>query len=103
VAIVSGGGSGIGRQVAIDLAAGGAKVVISGRTKAKLDDVVNIIVEEGGQALAITGDAGSDTDNRQIYETAVSTYGGLDYVFANAGVGEGFLLEDTTGMQLQLC
>lgn len=96
VAVVTGGGSGIGQQVAIDLAASGARVIISGRTKAKLDCVVNIIIENGGQALAVVGDAGSDADNRKLFEEAVCKFGRLDHVFANAGSGKGALFQDIT-------
>ena len=57
VAVISGGGRGIGRAIARRYAAEGATVVISARTRSDLDDVVAGIAEQGGRALAVTADA----------------------------------------------
>ncbi|HWZ42983.1 MAG TPA: SDR family oxidoreductase [Candidatus Saccharimonadales bacterium] len=83
-AIVTGGGSGIGRAIAIALAREGAKVVIAGRTQDKLDRVV----QEIGLAncLAVRGDTGDAADNRKLAEAAVKHFGGIHILVNNAGV-----------------
>ena len=63
VAIVTGGGQGLGRAVALVLAERGVAVTITGRTAAKLDAVVAEIEASGGTAQAVTGDV-SDRDRR---------------------------------------
>lgn len=87
VALVTGGGSGIGEATAKELAALGAKVVV---TDIKLDAaqrVVDEIVAAGGEAAAFEGDTAVADDSRKAVEFAVSTYGKLNYAVNNAGIG----------------
>lgn len=87
VALVTGGGSGIGEAIARRLAAEGAKVVI---TDIKLDAAQRVVSEieaAGGTASAIEADAASADDARKVVEHAVSTYGALHYAVNNAGIG----------------
>jgi len=83
-AIVTGGGSGIGRAIAIALAREGAKVVIAGRTQNKLDRVA----QEIGPAhcLPVQADTGEAKDNHKLAETAVKHFGGIHILVNNAGV-----------------
>lgn len=83
VALVTGGGTGIGAAVARRFAAEGAHVVLLGRRPAPIETVA---AEIGG--VAVPGDAASPPDVRRAVETAIERFGGLDVLVANAG-GEG--------------
>jgi len=84
VALITGGSSGIGFSTAKLFVAEGAKVVITGRNQAALD----ASVEELGLANArgVQADASDPTSAQQAVEAAVEAFGGLDVVFANAGI-----------------
>ncbi|MGO1770536.1 MAG: SDR family NAD(P)-dependent oxidoreductase [Microbacterium sp.] len=87
VALVTGGGSGIGEATAKELAALGAKVVV---TDIKLDAaqrVADEIAAAGGEAVAFEGNTAVADDSRKAVEFAVSTYGKLNYAVNNAGIG----------------
>lgn len=89
VALVTGGGSGIGRAAAVAYARDGAKVVVAGRRATELDDTVRLIEAEGGSALAVPTDVAKSGDVRSLVETTVNHFGRLDAAFNNAGI-EGF-------------
>jgi meso-butanediol dehydrogenase/(S,S)-butanediol dehydrogenase/diacetyl reductase len=91
VALVSGGGSGIGAATARRLAAEGARVVVMGRRGELLEPVAR---EVGG--LAVPGDAAVTADARGAVEAAVDRFGGLDVVVAAAG-GRGTAAAAETG------
>ncbi|ALJ19284.1 SDR family NAD(P)-dependent oxidoreductase [Microbacterium sp. No. 7] len=85
VAIVTGGGSGIGRASALRFAAEGACVVVADLDAAAADAVAAEIEAQGGRARAVRADV-SDLDQvRGMIEAAVEAYGGLDILFNNAG------------------
>jgi len=85
VAIVTGGGTGIGRETARMLAAEGAQVVVSGRRKPPLDAVVTEIERAGGKAAARTADMESPTDPGELAEWTLATFGRVDVLVNNAG------------------
>lgn len=90
VALITGGGSGIGRGIALALAAQGVKVAVCGRQAEKLAQTVALLVEQdGGSGLAVTGDVSLEDDARQIIESVVQHFGRLDILVNNAGVGGG--------------
>lgn len=102
VAIITGASSGIGRATARLFAREGARLVLSGRRRPALDELVGEIEQEGGEAIAIDGDVRDEAHARALVETAVETYGGLDIAFNNAGTtGEMAPIADlsTTGWQ----
>lgn len=84
VAIVTGGGQGIGEAIAASFAAEGAQVLITGRTLAKLQDVVDRIVAAGGTALALEALAGDDAQSVATVEAALAAWGRIDVLVNNA-------------------
>ena len=86
VAFVTGGGSGIGAAAGKLLAKEGAKVVLISRTKDELEAVVNDIKRAGGEASALEADVSDAETLKAAIDETVARYGGLDVVFANAGV-----------------
>lgn len=86
VAIVTGGGQGIGRAIAMEFAKQGAKVAVNARRLEPLNEVVNEIREAGGEALAVGGDVSRMADVDRIIETTVNTYGKLDILVNSAGI-----------------
>ena len=89
VAVVTGAASGIGRATSRLYAAEGAKVVCFDRA-AEVAETAAMIGKDGGSAIAIQGDAGSEADIKGAIDRAVAEFGGLDVVYANAGVSGGF-------------
>ncbi|MFJ4650197.1 glucose 1-dehydrogenase [Nocardia sp. NPDC088792] len=84
IALVTGGTSGIGLATAHRLAAEGARVIITGRDKTRLD---NAVAELGERATGIAGDAADLTDLDSLAERLRTEFGQVDAVFANAGIG----------------
>jgi NADP-dependent 3-hydroxy acid dehydrogenase YdfG len=85
VAIVTGGGSGIGRATAHMLAAEGARVAVVGRRKEPLAEVVAEIERDKGTAVAKTCDLTRPGEARELGAWAVKTLGGVDILINNAG------------------
>jgi len=92
VAIVTGASRGIGRSIALALAAQGAKVVASARNAEALDNLVEEIKGQGGEATAVVGDVAVDTDASRLIDQAVAAYGHLDILVNNAGITRDGLL-----------
>jgi NAD(P)-dependent dehydrogenase (short-subunit alcohol dehydrogenase family) len=85
VAVVTGGNSGIGLATAKAFVDEGARVVIVGRDRAALDRAAETL---GAAAVAVQGDVTRDADLEAVFATARRRFGGVDIVFANAGVAE---------------
>ncbi|PBC56155.1 2,4-dienoyl-CoA reductase [Rhodococcus sp. ACPA1] len=84
-AIVTGGGSGIGRQIALGLAECGARVVVSGRRRDVLDDVCDQIQGIGGEAIAATCDVRDPESVAALVASAEDAVGPIDLLVNNAG------------------
>lgn len=84
-AIVTGASSGIGAAAARLLAAEGAAVVLGARREALLNDLAEEIAGEGGRAVWLAGDVRDERYAETLVRLAVSTFGGLDAAFNNAG------------------
>ncbi len=89
IAIVTGGGSGIGRGAAHALAEEGAKVVICGRRLSRLEETVEAIWGKGGAALAVQADVSKEKDIKHLVQATVEAYGRIDILINNAGVDGG--------------
>ena len=85
VALVSGAGSGIGRACALLFARLGAKLVICGRTKAKLDVVADFIRAKGGEVLVVPTDVREPAQIDALFLQAHAHFGRIDYTINNAG------------------
>jgi len=84
VALITGGGSGIGLGIAKAFAKTGARLVLASRDPARLDAAVNEIKASGGEAIAVQTDVRSFEAVQVAVKTAVDTFGSLDIVIANA-------------------
>ncbi|WP_312165082.1 SDR family oxidoreductase [Phenylobacterium sp.] len=88
-AIITGAGSGIGRAASLLFAAEGAKLVIADKADS-VNETARLVAEAGGQAIAVTGDAGDEAFVESLVAKAVGEYGGLDVAWANAGISGGW-------------
>jgi len=86
VAIVAGGGTGIGRAVARLFAVEGARVVVSGRRREPLDEVVAAIGEAGGRASAVPADVADEATVARLVEAAAGEDGGVDVLVNCAAI-----------------
>ncbi len=84
VAIVTGGGKGIGREIALGLAGSGAKVVVSARTQSEIEAVVKEIKDSGGEALATVADITVNDQIKNLVDSAWRTFGRIDILVNNA-------------------
>jgi len=91
IAIITGGGTGIGLSCARLFSQEGAKVVIFGRRKNRLEDAVR---EIGEHVLAVPGDITRNEDIRRLVETTINTYGRVDILVNNAGIFTGSPLHE---------
>jgi len=89
VAIVTGGGTGIGRGVSIALALEGAKVVICGRRKDRLEATVKDIQDAGGEAKYVQADVSKTDDVDILIKTTLEAYDKIDILINNAGIYKG--------------
>ncbi len=87
VAIITGGGTGIGRAAALHLQADGWNVVVTGRRKEELDKAVAMAKAGGGKMLAVAADVGKEAEVKRLFAETVKAFGRVDFLFNNAGMG----------------
>jgi gluconate 5-dehydrogenase len=92
VALIAGGGTGIGRATAELFASEGARVVVFGRRPEPLAETVDAIVKAGGVATAVSGDVASEADVARLVGEARAQYGGVDSLVNCAAVRLRFAL-----------
>jgi NAD(P)-dependent dehydrogenase (short-subunit alcohol dehydrogenase family) len=90
-AIVTGAASGIGRASAILFAREGASVLAVDKTADAVEETVRQITSAGGRAIAMAADAGNEADVQAYLKRALSEFGGLDVIYANAGISGGLV------------
>jgi NAD(P)-dependent dehydrogenase (short-subunit alcohol dehydrogenase family) len=86
VALVTGGGNGIGRATSVAFARLGAKVVVVDRDGAGAQATAGIIRQNGGDAVAVTADVTKSADVKAYVTAAIDNYGRIDCFFNNAGI-----------------
>jgi len=95
VAVVTGAGSGIGRDVAVGLARAGYRVALAGRRDDALSGTAQLVAAGDGAALAVPTDVRSEESVRGLFEQVVAQWGRVDLLFNNAGsFGGGGPIED---------
>ncbi len=91
-AIVTGSTKGIGKEIALEFARRGAKVVVSGRNAERAEAVCAEINSAGGSAIAVVGDVSRMADAQQLIERAIAQFGQIDVLVNNAGITRDNLL-----------
>jgi 2-deoxy-D-gluconate 3-dehydrogenase len=84
IAIVTGGGKGIGKAISLQLARAGASVVVAGRTQADLESVAEEIRQGGGSALAVVADLTVSEQIENLVGATLAEFGGIDILVNNA-------------------
>ena len=92
VAIVTGASRGIGRGIALALAGEGARVVVSARSAAGVDEVVAAIKAGGGEVIGVVGDVAFAADAERLIEAAIGAFERVDILVNNAGITRDGLL-----------
>jgi NAD(P)-dependent dehydrogenase (short-subunit alcohol dehydrogenase family) len=88
VAVITGGNSGVGAATAALFAKEGAKIVISARRQAQLDEVAAKIRQDGGEVVTVVTDISKAEDAKNLIDKTIETYGRIDILVNNAGVLE---------------
>jgi 3-oxoacyl-[acyl-carrier protein] reductase len=102
VALVTGASKGIGASIAKHFAAEGAKVVVNyASSKADADKVVQLITDNGGQAIALQADVSNEVELIHLFEETKVAFGGLDILVNNAGIYQYDAIEAVTVEHIQ--
>jgi len=96
VALITGASAGIGQACARELAGEGAKLVLTARRKDRLEQLVKEAKQLGSEAVFVVGDARQEETARQAVQLAVDTFGRIDILLNNAGMGNYKNLVDTS-------
>ncbi|MBI4337888.1 MAG: SDR family oxidoreductase [Chloroflexi bacterium] len=89
VAIITGGGTGLGEATAFSLAGEGAKIVVAGRRPEPLNNVVAKIKQSGGTALAVPTDVTKEDELNRLVQETLKAFGTVHILVNNAGIGGG--------------
>lgn len=89
IVVVTGAGSGIGREIAYEMVAEGAKLVLINRTKSKAEETLREIEKNNGEGLVLEADVSKMDDMKKAIETTVEKYGKIDVMCNIAGIFDG--------------
>ena len=96
IAVITGGGQGIGRGIALLFAEQGAKIAIAARSAEKLERVRAEAEAAGAEVLAVTTDVGEREQMEALFAATKERFGGLDILVNNAGIGNGKPVEQVS-------
>lgn len=94
IIIITGGSSGIGKALAAKFGSEGAKLVITGRKKDRLESAADELRSNGITVTTVVADASIEADCARVVETAIGKYGTIDVLINNAGISMRALFED---------
>lgn len=86
-AVITGGGSGIGRASAVRFAKEGAQIAIAGRNMSRLEETAEVIRSSGGECICCETDVRCEEQVQRLVQRTLDVYGKIDILFNNAGVG----------------
>ncbi|MCL5127146.1 MULTISPECIES: SDR family oxidoreductase [unclassified Algibacter] len=97
VIIVTGSSKGIGKEIAIQLAKNGAKVIVNySNSETEATETVDAIVNNGGAAISVKADVSQKADVVNLFDKAIEKYGKVDVLVNNAGIMNNKLIKDNT-------
>jgi len=85
VAVITGGGTGIGQAIALTYAREGAQVAVAGRRKDKLEETISLLKQAGSEGLALECDVTKAADTERLVKTAEERFGKVNVLVNNAG------------------
>lgn len=95
VALVTGGGTGIGKAVSLELSKRGAHVVVNySRSEDEANETVKTILNQGGQAIAIQANVSKDQEVRSMVDSIIQHFGTIDLLVNNASITKHIALGD---------
>ena len=98
VVVLTGASAGIGREMALQLAAQGARLVLAARGAEKLEEVAEACRARGAKVLAVPTDVGAEEECRRLIERAVEEHGRIDTLVNNAGIGMWARFDEMTSL-----
>ena len=97
VIIVTGSSKGIGKEIAIQLAKSGAKVIVNySNSETEAKETVDAIINNGGVAISVKADVSQKADVVNLFDKAIESYGKVDVLVNNAGIMNNKLIKDNT-------
>ena len=100
VYLITGAASGLGRQLAVDLATLGRRLALFDRNQEQLQETVALCEQSGGEAIGVSGDVTVPADCGRFIEEAVRRFGRIDALLANAGISMWARFEDVTDVSI---
>ncbi len=86
VALITGADSGIGKAAALELSKGGYKIAVIGRTKNELEETINEIRSQNGEAISITANVQDENEMQNAIREIANQWNRIDFILANAGI-----------------
>ncbi|MDC0035268.1 SDR family oxidoreductase [Chloroflexi bacterium] len=84
--VITGGGTGLGKEMCLAMARSGANIVIAARRLAPIEEVSKLVQDLGRRSLAISTDATNTSDVKNLFDSTIAEFGKVDVLFNNAGI-----------------